>query len=346
MIGYYVHHQGRGHLSRLQAVAAHLRTPVVGLSSLPRPAGWHGEWVRLAPDDGPTVSAADDVTAGGVLHWAPRHHPGLGDRVATITSWIARERPSAVVVDVSVEVALLARLCGVPVVVVTLPGARTDRPHVAAYDAADALLAPWPARAHTRDWPASWTSKAWCVGGLSRFDGRPRPLSAPEPGGRRVLLLWGAGGRDVDAASVVAARRATPGWTWTERSPTRPSPDLWAELCAADVVVTHGGQNAVADVAAARAPAVVIAQRRPFEEQAATAGALSRLGIADGHIAWPSADRWAGILDAAHRRGGQGWSRWSTGHGAQQAASHLDALAAARAPVATHAPVADDGEVA
>ena len=46
MIGYYVHHQGRGHLSRLQAVAAHLHTPVVGLSSLPKPAGWHGEWVQ------------------------------------------------------------------------------------------------------------------------------------------------------------------------------------------------------------------------------------------------------------------------------------------------------------
>lgn len=341
MIGYYVHHHGRGHLSRLEAVAAHLRTPVVGLSSLPRPAGWRGEWVQLAGDDDPSPGTDDDVTAGGVLHWAPRHHGGLSARMAAIASWADRERPAVLVVDVSVEVALLARLCGIPVVVVALPGERTDRAHVAAYDLADALLAPWPAPAHARDWPLSWTAKTWCVGGLSRFDGTPRAVRHPDEGGpRRVLLLWGAGGRDVDASQVEAARRATPGWAWVERSPGRPSPDLWAELCAADVVVTHGGQNAVADVAAARAPAVVIAQARPYGEQAATATALRRLGIADGHTGWPSADRWAEILDGAHRRGGRGWSRWSTGHGARQAAAHLDALATAQAPVA------DAGQVA
>jgi len=234
------------------------------------------------------------------------------------------------VVDVSVEVALLVRLCGTPVVVVALPGERTDRTHLAAYDLADALLAPWPAESHAADWPVSWTSKAWCVGGLSRFDGRPRPPAEPRTATRRVLLIWGAGGRDADASSVEAARRATAGWTWSERSPDRPSPDLWAELCAADVVVTHAGQNAVADVAAARAPAVVIAQRRPFGEQVATARALSRLDVADGHTSWPSADRWNEVLEGARRRGGAGWARWSSGRGARDAAAHLDLLAAGR----------------
>ena len=332
MIGYYVHHQGRGHLRRLEAVAAHLRTPVVGLSSLPKPAGWQGDWVQLARDDDPSPASSDDVSARGVLHWAPRHHQGLSARMATLASWVARERPAAMVVDVSVEVALLVRLCGTPVVVVALPGERTDRTHLAAYDLADALLAPWPAEAHTRGWPASWTSKTWCVGGLSRFDGRACPPAPKWDGNRprRVLLLWGGGGRDADASSVEAARRATPGWDWTERSPHRPSPDLWAELCGADVVVTHAGQNAVADVAAARAPAVVVAQGRPFREQEATAAALTRLGIADGHRSWPSADRWVDVLEGAHRRGGAGWSRWSTGTGARAAAGHLDALAAGR----------------
>ena len=58
VIGYYVHHQGHGHLSRLQAVAAHLDTRVVGLSSLPEPAGWPGEWVRLARDRRPRPDPA------------------------------------------------------------------------------------------------------------------------------------------------------------------------------------------------------------------------------------------------------------------------------------------------
>lgn len=339
MIGYYVHHQGLGHLTRLQALAEHLRSPVTGLSSLPRPASWDQEWVQLERDD--TMSTADaasaDPTAHGVLHWAPRHDPGLAARAAAVTDWVTRTRPALVVVDVAVEIAVLTRLCGVPVVVLAMPGVRTDRTHTLAYDLADALLAPWPETAHTDGWPAPWRAKLWAVGGLSRFDGRTpgRPdqagpvradgrVTPTEP--RRVLLLWGGGGRGTSAADVAAARAATPGWEWVERGPGSPSPDLWSELATADVVVTHGGQNAVAEVAAARRPAVVVAQPRPFDEQVATARAVERLGAAVGVDTWPSADSWPGLLDRAVARGGDGWRRWSTGHGAASAAARLEAL--------------------
>ena len=61
--------------------------------------------------------------------------------------------------------------------------------------------------------------------------------------------------------------------------------------------------------------------------------ALSRLGIADGHTSWPAADHWPDVLEAAHRRGGRSWSRWSSGHGARDAAAHLDAMAGSAALV-------------
>ena len=280
MIGYYVHHQGRGHLSRLEAVAAHLRTPVVGLSSLPKPAGWQGDWVQLARDDDPSPASSDDVSALGVLHWAPRHHQGLSARMATLASWVARERPAAVVVDVSVEVALLVRLCGTPVVVVALPGERTDRTHLAAYDLADALLAPWPAEAHARGWPASWTSKTWCVGGLSRFDGRARP-PAPSRGRerpRRVLLLWGGGGRDADASSVEAARRATPGWTGPSAARTAPRPTC-GRSCARPTSWSPTPGRTLSPTSRRPAPPPSSSpSAAPFGEQVATAAALSRLG--------------------------------------------------------------------
>ena len=48
MIGYYAHHQGAGHVTRMQAVAAALDEPVWGLSSAPRPAGWSSGWTELA----------------------------------------------------------------------------------------------------------------------------------------------------------------------------------------------------------------------------------------------------------------------------------------------------------
>lgn len=328
MIGYYAHHVGAGHLTRLQNIAAALAEPVWGLSSAPAPAGWGGGWTQLARDDDP--HGPDDLadpTAHGVLHWAPRGHPGLALRSAQLATWISEHQPRSLVVDVSVEVALLARLCGLPTVVVAMPGVREDRAHRLAYDTADALLAPWPRGTHDRAWPREWTDKAWFVGGISRFDHRT-PTSSARPsadsGRRTVLVLWGAGGRTTTDAHLAAARAATPGWTWLERSPHAPSDTpLWDQLQQADVVVTHAGQNAVAEVAAARCPAVVVAQPRPFDEQSATARAIEQRGIAVGRERWPDAAAWPSLLALAQERGGLGWAQWSTGQGAADAANHL-----------------------
>lgn len=336
MIGWYVHHHGRGHLTRAHAVARSMRTPVTGLSSLAKPPGWSGPWVDLPRDDDLRAGEATrDVDAHGVLHWAPLRHQGLAVRTAHIATWVASARPALVVVDVSVEVSLLVRLCGVPVVVVALPGMRQDRPHRAAYDVADVLLGPWPTDTHTADWPSSWQEKVRCVGGISQFDGCAVPPVHRRSG--QVLLLWGSGGRQVVPAEVDAARAATPGWTWVERSPARPSPDLWRELHESEVVVTHGGQNAVADVAASRSPAIVVAQDRPFGEQRATVRAIDRLGVGVGVDRWPRPEAWTGLLGRARGLGGARWGEWSSGHGAQAAGSLLDALAARSASVTVRA---------
>ena len=336
MIGYYAHHQGAGHLTRMQSIAAALDEPVWGLSSAARPPGWTGGWTSLARDDEPRPDGlADlDVTARGVLHWVPQHHAGLARRAAQLTAWAAAQRPRALVVDVSVEVTMLARLCGVPCVVVAMPGSRDDRPHQLAYDTADALLAPWPRGAHDLHWPDHWVDKAWFVGGISRFDDhetQPPPLhaTADRSRGRTVLLLWGAGGRSTTGAEVRAAQDATPGWTWVERSPAADgSGGLWEDLQRADVVVSHAGQNAVAEIAAARRPAVIVAQPRPHAEQESTARRVDDWRIAVGRGSWPDADAWPGLLELALARGGGGWSRWSDGSGARHAADHLTRLTA------------------
>ncbi len=335
MIGYYVHHQGAGHLRRMESITARSQQDVTVLSSLPRPASHRGDWVHLAPDD--QDPSPRDVTAGGTLHWAPRHDPGLARRSAQILAWLAEARPALVVVDVSVEVALLVRLAGVPVVVAAMRGDRTDRPHATAYDLADVLVAPWPAES-PEPWPRHWLDKTVHLGGLSRFDGWTRPASRPTGVRPRALLLWGDGGAGQDAAELARMRAATPDWEWELAHPGRrlESEAVWQALCAADVVVTHGGQSAVAEVAAARAPAVVVADPRPFREQHHTVRAVRDAGIAVGVDAWPEASRWPGLLREAVQLGGEGWSRWSYGDGAARAARFLDDLASG-----THEPVRD-----
>ena len=111
------------------------------LSSLPNLL--HGApWVALPLDN---LHGSVDPTANGTLHWVPRHDDGLRRRMALIADWINAAEPDLMVVDVSVEVAMLCRLLGVPTVVVAMRGDRLDRAHRAAYDSAHALLAPWAA---------------------------------------------------------------------------------------------------------------------------------------------------------------------------------------------------------
>jgi hypothetical protein len=336
MIGYYVHHQGVGHLTRACAIAARLDEAVTGLSSFARPAGWTGRWLRLARDDEGATSA--DPDAGGALHWAPLGDDGLRERMAQIASWAAAERPRLVVVDVSVEVTVLLRTMGVPVVVVGMPGTRRDRPHQLAYRMADAILAPWPDGVpELLEGGQRWAQKVHAVGAISRFDGCEAVAEEDRDGARRVVVLSGRGGSGLTRAALDAARAATPGWDWTTLGPPedRWVEDPWPLLCAADVVVTHAGQNAIADVAAARRPAIVVPQQRPHGEQRALARVLERAGLAAVEPSWPQRARWPALLDEAVARGGAGWDRWSTaGGGAARAAAVLSGIHAVSGAVA------------
>jgi hypothetical protein len=332
MIGYYIHHQGDGHTTRAAAIADRLGSePVAGLSSRPRPDGWRGPWLELARDDDPVVEDGMDPTAGGALHWAPRAHPGLRERMAQIAAWVATHAPRLMVVDVSVEVTVLLRTMGVPTVVMGMPGARQDPPHQLAYRLADAIIAPWPGWARVFGGGAPWRAKTYPVGAISRFDGRPRARARSTGGRRRVVVLSGRGGTALTLDMLAAAERATPAWAWTTLGPPRTQwvEDPWPLLCDADVIVTHAGQNAIADVAAARRPAVVIAQTRPHDEQLATARALQEAQLAVVPPRWPAPKDWGAVLEAAMRLSGRGWERWSSGAGAERAAGVLGELACA-----------------
>jgi Glycosyltransferase family 28 C-terminal domain len=331
MIGYYVHHHGRGHLEMARCVTVRLTGNVTGLSSLARPAGWPGQWLTLPRDD--AAEAAIEPTAHGQLHWVPLGDQGLRNRMAAIAGWIQRAAPSVIVVDVSVEVAALARLMGVPVVSVVLPGRRGDLAHRLGHALTEALIAPWPASLPgvLLDVVGAEADKIRHVGAFSRFDGR-----APEPGpaGRRgalsVVVLSGSGGSEVTGRHLRRAAAATPGWAWTILGGTAGqwAEDPWPALCRADVVITHGGLNAVAEVAAARKPAVVVPQDRPHGEQRATARALAQAGLAVIADPWPQDAAWPSLLRAARELGGARWAAWSTGTGAQDAAQIIESIGA------------------
>ncbi|OBK13496.1 glycosyltransferase [Mycobacterium asiaticum] len=277
--------------------------------------------VQLPRDDQGTQAC--EPTAHGALHWAPHHDPGFGARMIAIADWVANARPEAMVVDVSVEVAMFVRLLGVPVIVVALPGKRTDAPHSTVHRIADHILAAWPKALCVPAWLRQYEHKTSYVGGISRFEGRRAASKSADSG--RVLILGGTGG-DFGPGDCSSAAC---GWTWTTLGGASGSwkDDPWSEIHDADVVVTHAGQSCVADVAAAQRPAIVIPQPRPFDEQKSTALMLRRHQLAVVAQDWPDERAWPALLTHARARDPQRWRRWQVDGAAQRAATAIESTA-------------------
>ena len=176
LVGWYLHHHGAGHRTRFESVRRELDADVVVFSTMAPPIVLpnHTRWVMLDRDDatertesgGRLDPQAADPTAGGALHWAPLGHSGHASRLGILAADLAAERFDAFVVDVSVEVALLVRLFGVPTVVMTQPGERDDAPHRLAFSLAERIIAPWPEAVYSPHALAPFAAKVRHVGGI------------------------------------------------------------------------------------------------------------------------------------------------------------------------------------
>ena len=267
-------------------VAPHLPDPVTGLlvaappDGVDRPVGAAAPRRRRARlrrrgRDGrrPAALGARSATPGCAAGWRRS------------AAWIERARADGDGRRPVVEVCLLARLHGVPVVALTAPGRRTDAAHRLGFGSATALVGAWP---------AGWTDRL--LPGLRRRHRRPRarrrrrlpvrasaPRRQPYAAPPHAVLLAGTGGdgftRDVHRAGAGADPRlgldgAEPhprdlaprprgraGRPPTSRSSTR-ARTRWPRSPRCGV------------------PAIVVPAARPFDEQHVTAAAL-----ADG---WPA----------------------------------------------------------
>ena len=255
--------------------------------------------------------------------------------MALIARWVEETRPAAVVVDVSVEVALFIRLLGVPVIVMTMPGERTDRPHAMVHQIADHIIAAWPQELYEPEWLRAYGAKTSYVGGISRYE--DLDVSSSTQNRTSVLVLGGKGGCDFDQATVDTTATQMPEIDWKAlglRGGPRAA-DPWPDISAADVVITHAGQNCVADVAAARRPAIVIPQPRPFNEQYTTADTLRRHGLAVTTPGWPDAQVWRSLIGQVRSSDPSRWQRWHTAGAAARAAEAIETTANQYAEPAT-----------
>lgn len=335
-IGYYVHHQGAGHRHRAMAIAARAPERFVllgtGLSEGAEPI----RTIDL-PDDrleNEPFAGQDGVQARpAALHYAPIDHDGIRRRVARITDWFAAERPALIVVDVSCEVAMLARLASVPTLYVRLHGERTDHAHVDAFHAAAALLAPY-ARALDDPGVAPWivAKTMYCPGLVKRsVDATVDPAI--------VLVVVGRGGSSIDGAAWAMAAAATPDRQWHVIGagvPIATMPDNlhfhgWVDdaeawIARAGVVVGGAGDGLVGAVIAARRPYICTPEPRAFAEQHVKANRLVAVGAAI-MCADPATATWPMLLAAAEALDTRVMAALDDAEGAANTAARLVALA-------------------
>lgn len=167
-IGYYAHHHGSGHCRQADKLAAllpdNLRQNFTVFTSLAADdyqftAITAAQIVRLSPED----QLVDDVLPGRAgQHWQPEslHYSPVGNANIQTRSWqildgIQTHNIDIMIIDVSVEVAMLCRVASTPYLYVRLAGIRDDTPHLTAFAGALGLLAPYPEAleaAKTADW--------------------------------------------------------------------------------------------------------------------------------------------------------------------------------------------------
>ena len=347
-IGYYVHHHGDGHRQRALAITRHAegRMTLLGTGL----SGRTGDVPAIdLPDDRlpDTAFGSDDgMVRPEALHYAPLDHDGIRQRVAMIAGWIARHRPSLMIVDVSAEVAMLSRLASVPTVYVRLGGRRDDAAHREAFRGATALLAPFHPLLDDPDISTAVRDATLYAPGLTA---RPPIGIADETvvlgvvgkgGSAGGSAGGGADGGMTDGERWVAAARACPAYRWRVIGPcTVPATppdnlellgwigDADREIAAAGIVVGAAGDGLVGAVIAARKRFVCIPEPRPFDEQTSKADRLSALGAAVVVNAWPEPERWPALFQQARRIDPHILARLDDPDGCRQAAARLIAIA-------------------
>ena len=328
-IGYFVHHQGRGHAERAASIAnaliAHRPVTLFCARDDIFPALDPGIELQILPSlfeaTGREAPGLASVPSPDTVHCAPLGWPSITKAMALLTQWFASARPAVFVSDVSAELGQLARLCSVPHVNVLQHGTRDDPGHQASYDGAIGLLAPYHPSLEQVDRPPHHRAKTHYAPGVGIDHAAPpgrvearRALGLSQDEDI-VLVIAGGGGEGTPSATLTLGARAEPDSRWITIGETRsewhetPPGNLehrgWVDnprdwIAAADRVVSSCGNTTVHMVLQSARPWVVVPEWRYFDEQLRKAEALEAAGIAAVAAHWPShAAAWQRLWERA-----------------------------------------------
>lgn len=330
---FYVHHHGAGHIMRAIAIAQHLKDSTLTFlgSDLNAYQAMIPENVKCIhlPIDLPAASepsvAKKDTPS--FLHYAPLHVRGQRDRNFELAKFFTESPETVLVVDVSVEVTLLARLFGVPSVVIRQHGNRTDLAHTLAYESAELIIAPYPETMASIQEEGPYLHKTLFSGGFSRFTGKHKGDSKKvDP--VNIAVFIGKGGTCLNNSfvdyladnlpeyhlQIIGAYRETDQQPASNVTYHGVIADPLNVLATCSVVICNAGHNIIMELADINKAMICIPDERPFNEQQMKAAYLDKnrqaIVVAPAemyHVNWAhkvnealidlKPDRWKGVID-------------------------------------------------
>lgn len=318
-ISYYAHHMGSGHLRHARRIidtdAFEVQVASAGAKN----------W-SLFPEGTKYVPLAFDIdggcspvpVSGGHLHYSPQG-AYITECFVTLNKAWEQFTPDVVMVDVSVEVALFARLSVYRVAMRRMPGNRADQAHTLAYDVADALFAYFPDHLEDMEHLKKYAHE-------SHYLATPQPKKSPSldlpmneglelgaNGKTRNVVVQTSLGASITLSSVARVAAASRQWTWDVLGSIRqdsahmppnltlhgtvPEPEKWMSTAA--VVITSAGSNAIVAAVACGRPTLMISEPRPFDDQHEFALMLHRATGCVMIDSWDAVQDWDNALTKA-----------------------------------------------
>ncbi|OXL19185.1 hypothetical protein [Psychrobacter sp. DAB_AL32B] len=313
-LGYYAHHHGSGHCRQIDKLAALLpvdaKRQLIVFTSLSLDDYAFScldeqQIIRLQAED----ECADDVLKGRAgehwqpasLHYSPVGNSNIQKRSHQILDTIYQHHIDLMIIDVSVEVAMLCRAASIPYLYIRLPGIRDDTPHLNAFAGALALLAPYPRLLEatmTPEWVGKKTLYLDFINTAQQKELTYREFIEilaklntsnlkdwEEDTSTIITVIKGYGGHEAIDMKLPELRRLLPSAFIISLGPINDNMRCHVDIAAqvndvtpfiqhSDYLLMACGLNAVAQVYDYATPLVVLPDDRPHQEQEVMAQAL------------------------------------------------------------------------
>ncbi|MGB3775039.1 MAG: hypothetical protein WA951_07245 [Leeuwenhoekiella sp.] len=290
MIAYYAHQHGSGHANCAQLFAEASPEQVIIFTSYAFSFS-SGTQVVFLPSEDPdgTAAPSDTYDLPGYLHYSPVGQQSIQQRSAVLLNECIAKDVKLLIIDVSVEIAALARASSIPYAFVRLQGKRSDMAHLEAFRGAVFLLAYYPEALEMSETPKWVRDKTIYLGFLSRF-----PCLEIETGSKRldtIAVLSGSGG-NLGLTAILPRlfkrfrhSKIDVFGDYKEMNISETvqyhghRSDIYEYLKNADAIVTSCGLNTISELLHLKKTIIAIAEERPYQEQVCFLEQLIKEGL-------------------------------------------------------------------